>query len=63
LKDVIREITGDEDASMADPDDGNPEKSCPVFLVATEGQDASGPPKLFRSYGFNKDRCSIWQTA
>jgi len=63
LKGIITETTGDENASMADPHDGNPEKSCPVFVVATEGQDASGPPKLFRSYGFDKDQCSVWQAA
>ena len=63
LKDVIREITDDEDAPMADPHDQNPEKSCPVFVIATEGQDASGPEKLFRTYGFYKDRCPIWQAA
>jgi len=63
LKDIIHEIMGDENALMADSHDGNPEKSCPVFVVATEGQDASGPPKLFRSDGFDKDRCSIWQAA
>ena len=63
LKDIIREITKDEDAPMADPDDQNPEKSCPVFVVATEGQDASSREKLFRSYGFDKDRCPIWQAA
>ena len=59
LKDIVHKTTGDENASMADPY----EKSCPVFVVATEGQDASGPPKLFRSYGFNQDRCPIWQAA
>jgi hypothetical protein len=37
LKDVICEITGDENALMTDPYHGNPEKSCPVFVVATEG--------------------------
>jgi Patatin-like phospholipase len=63
LKYIIHEFSGDENASMADPHDRNPEKSCPVFVVATEGQDASGPLKLFRSYGFDKDQCSIWQAA
>jgi predicted acylesterase/phospholipase RssA len=63
LKDVIREIIGDENAPMADPYDQNPEVSCPVFVVATEGQDASSREKLFRSYGFDKDRCPIWQAA
>jgi predicted acylesterase/phospholipase RssA len=63
LKDLIREITHHEDSPMADPHDQNPEKSCPVFVVATEGQDASSREKLFRSYGFDKDRCPIWQAA
>jgi predicted acylesterase/phospholipase RssA len=63
LKDIIREVAGDENALMADPHDGDTEKSCRVFVVATEGQDASGPPKRFRSYGFDKDRCLIWQAA
>ena len=61
LKQVIRDIIGDENAPMADPNDPNPDKACPVFVVATEGQDGSGPPKLFRSYGFDKDKCPIWQ--
>ena len=63
LKDIIHKFSGDEHELMADPHDQNPEKSCPVFVVATEGHDASGPPKLFRSYGFDKDQCSIWQAA
>ena len=62
LKDVIREFTGDENTPMADPNDHGP-NYCPVFVVATEGQDAGGPEKLFRSYGFYKDRCPIWQAA
>ena len=63
LKDIICKFSRDENALMADPHDQNPEKSCPVFIVAIEGQDASGPPKLFHSYGFDKDQCSIWQAA
>jgi predicted acylesterase/phospholipase RssA len=62
LKDIIRETTGDENTPMADPADPSPD-CCPVFVVATEGQDASGPEKLFRSYGFYKDPCPIWQAA
>jgi predicted acylesterase/phospholipase RssA len=61
LKDIIREYTGSEDASMADTDQSP--NFCPVFVVATEGQDAGGPVKLFRSYGFYKDQCPIWQAA
>ena len=63
LKDIICKFSQDENALMADPHDQNPEKSCPVFVVAIEGHDASGPPKLFRSYGFDKDQCPIWQAA
>jgi hypothetical protein len=51
LKNVITEKLGDANATMADPDDQHPD-FCPVFVVATEGQDAGGPEKLFRSYGF-----------
>src|SRR5213079_2141007 len=36
---------------------------CPVFVVATECQNADGPPKLFRSYGFYRDHVPIWQAA
>jgi predicted acylesterase/phospholipase RssA len=61
LKDIIRETAGDENAPMAD-NDKNPH-FCPTFVVATEGQDASGREKLFKSYGFYKDRCPIWQAA
>ena len=62
LKEIIREYTGNENTSMADPNDQGPD-FCPVFVVATEGQDAGGPVKLFRSYGFYKDPCPIWQAA
>src|SRR5271154_1557472 len=60
LKEIIRQSTGDENAPMADPNDGGHDL-CPTFVVATEGQDAGGPVKLFRSYGFYKDQCPIWQ--
>jgi hypothetical protein len=36
---------------------------CPVFVVATEGMDASGAVKLFRSYGYYRDECAIWEAA
>lgn len=62
MKDIIKEYTGDENTSMADPNDKGPD-FCPVFVVATEGQNAGGPEKLFRSYGFYKDQCPIWQAA
>ena len=60
LKEIIREYTGNENAPMADSDDQSAD-FCPVFVVATEGQDAGGPVKLFRSYGFYRDQCPIWQ--
>lgn len=63
LKEIIHKEIGDENAPMADPHDQYQEKFCPVFVVATEGQDASGPVKLFRSFGFYKDQCPIWQAA
>ena len=62
IKRVIRKAIGDEDASMADPNDQTPH-CCPVFVVATMGQNASNPPKLFRSYGKEKDKCRIWEAA
>ena len=62
LKEVVREFTGDENTPMADLNDHDP-NYCPVFVVATEGQDAGGSEKLFRSYGFYKDQCPIWQAA
>lgn len=60
MKAVIKEKLGDEYAKLADEDTQHPD-FCPVFLVATEGQDATGPAKLFRSYGFYRDKCPIWQ--
>jgi Patatin-like phospholipase len=62
LKDIVREYTGNENTPIADPHDRGPD-FVPVFVVATEGQDAGGPVKLFRSYGFYKDQCPIWQAA
>jgi predicted acylesterase/phospholipase RssA len=62
LKEVINKFTGDENTPMADPKDKTPE-CCPVFVIATEGEDASGPVKLFRTYGHYKDQCPIWQAA
>jgi len=60
IKEVVREVTGDEAAPMADSNENSPD-FCRVFVIATEGQDGNGPEKLFRSYGFDKDRCPIWQ--
>ena len=62
LKDIIKEYTGDENTSLGDPHDQGSDY-CPIFVVATEGEDAGGPVKLFRSYGFDKDHCPIWQAA
>lgn len=62
LKKVISKVLGDENAPMADPNEGNPH-FCPVFILATEGENATGPVKLFRSYGKEKDHCPIWQAA
>jgi hypothetical protein len=60
LKSVIKDKLGDENAAMADHDDRDV-RFCPVFVVATEGQNADGPTKLFRSHGFYRDQCPIWQ--
>jgi len=62
LKSVIKDKLGDENAAMANDEDRDG-KFCPVFVVATEGQNADGPAKLFRSYGFYRDQCPIWQAA
>src|SRR5271163_3022991 len=62
LKKVIRKVEGDEDAPMADPNDQTT-SCCPVFVVATMGENASDPVKLFRSYGKEKDKCPMWQAA
>lgn len=62
LKSIIKETLTDENTIMADPT-GCLTGFCPVFVVATEGQNADGPPKLFRSYGYFGDECAIWQAA
>jgi predicted acylesterase/phospholipase RssA len=62
LKKVIRRSLGDENAPMADPNERSP-GFCPVFVVATDAENATGTPKLFRSYGKNRDQCPIWQAA
>lgn len=62
LKEIIKEYTGNENSTMADPNDQGCD-FCPVFVTATEGENAGGPVKLFRSYGFQKDHCPIWQAA
>jgi len=61
LKTVIKMKLGDENAPMSDRNDGP--GFCPIFVVAIEGQNADGPVKLFRSYGFYRDECPIWQAA
>lgn len=61
LKTVIKAKLGVENAPMSDRDDRP--GFCPVFVVATEAQNAGAPTKLFRSYGFYRDECPIWQAA
>jgi len=58
LKKVVFENTQSEDTRLAD----NRDELCPVFVLSTRGKDA-GPIKLFRSYGFYRDECPIWQAA
>jgi len=58
LKKVVYDNTHSEDTPLADTRD----EICPVFIISTRGKDA-GPIKLFRSYGFYKDECPIWQAA
>jgi predicted acylesterase/phospholipase RssA len=62
LKAIIHKAEGDENAPMADPNDQTP-KCCPVFVIATMGENSNDPVKLFRSYGKEKDKCPIWQAA
>ena len=61
LKKVIRDapVTKNENAPLADYCNG----SCAVFVVATRGQIANGPVKLFRSYGHDRDETPMWQVA
>lgn len=59
LKKVIFDTMESEDTPLGDTTD----QSCPVLVVATFGQVADGPLKLFKSYGFYKDQCPIWQAA
>jgi predicted acylesterase/phospholipase RssA len=58
LKKVVFDKTHSEDTPLADKRD----EICPVFVLSTRGKDA-GPIKLFRSYGFYRDECPIWQAA
>ena len=60
LKKVVSDNTesNDPETPLADPRN----EICRVFVVSTRGKDA-GPIKLFRSYGFYKDECPIWQAA
>lgn len=58
LKKIVFDETHNEDTPLADERD----QICPVFVLSTRGKDA-GPVKLFRSYGFYKDECPIWQAA
>jgi len=60
LKKVVSDNTesNDPETPLADPRN----EICPVFVLSTRGKDA-GPIKLFKSYGFYKDECPIWQAA
>jgi predicted acylesterase/phospholipase RssA len=59
IKKVVLDITKNENTPLADEDDS----SCPVFVLATIGENANGPIKLFKSYGYYRDQCPIWQAA
>ncbi|KAG6844683.1 hypothetical protein H0H87_004658 [Tephrocybe sp. NHM501043] len=64
LKKVIKDKTGDENASMLDTD---PTNKCKVFVVAGQSQNLSATAEHFRTYPTKfPDRfagCSIWQAA
>jgi Patatin-like phospholipase len=61
LKKVIHDApaTKNENAPLSNDSNG----SCAVFVVATRGQIANGPVKLFRSYGHDRDETPMWQVA
>ena len=71
IKEVIEKRLGNAEALMADNElDTHPPdrrtKSCPVFVVATRGSGADGPPAIFRSYhceDYDADECTIWAAA
>ncbi|KAG6916206.1 hypothetical protein DXG01_007836 [Tephrocybe rancida] len=64
LKKIIKEKTGNENASMLDPD---PNNKCKVFVVAGRSQNLSGSAEHFRTYPTEfRDPfagCPIWQAA
>jgi hypothetical protein len=57
IKKIISDAKFSENTPLADERD----PSCPVFVVTTFARIADGPLKLFRSYGFNRDKTPIWQ--
>ncbi|KAG6876907.1 hypothetical protein C0993_012163 [Termitomyces sp. T159_Od127] len=64
LKNLIKEKTGDENASMLDPD---PKNKCKVFVVSAHSDNLSEKAEHFRTYP-NKfpdpfSGCRIWQAA
>ncbi|KAG6848538.1 hypothetical protein H0H93_016158 [Arthromyces matolae] len=64
LKKIIKERTGDENASMLDPDTTN---KCKVFVVAGRSQNLSAAAEHFRTYRTRFPDpfagCPIWQAA
>ena len=58
LKKVIFDNTKKENTPLADKGT----EICPVFVLSARAKDA-GHPRLFRSYGFYRDECPIWQAA
>jgi predicted acylesterase/phospholipase RssA len=58
LKKVVFNQKNDENTPLADESD----KLCPVFVIATPAREA-GHIRLFRSYGFRRNTCPIWEAA
>jgi len=58
VKKVVFEFTQSEDTPLAN----NRDEICQVFVLSTRAKDP-GPIKPFRSYGFYRDECPIWQAA
>jgi patatin-like phospholipase/acyl hydrolase len=59
MKMIIEKTLGEADTEFAD----RANAFCPVFVVATRGQNSNGPVKKFRSYGPYWDKCRIWEAA
>ena len=58
LKKVVFDNTKNENTPLADKGT----EICAMFVLSTRARDA-GHPRLFRSYGFDRDECPIWQAA